>query len=203
MFLLGLYYAQAHADRLFYAQYDRLQQEQQASMAASFSESSDGGPGATPTPPASDDAFMLQLWSDADWRRWECEEPWNWDPVVKRAEALALWRKQLLRPLERQRHLKAQQEAAERLQQDQQQQQQRGGGIGGGAAEGGEGGGSGGGAQYGRQGRHSGWRQRTAGAQYGGSRPARDFLGYYKIMGVDLQGERGGRGRWRGCGPAR
>lgn len=40
--------------------------------------------------------------------RWEGEEPWNWDPVAKQAEAEALWRRQMARPLERQRHRLAQ-----------------------------------------------------------------------------------------------
>ena len=42
------------------------------------------------------DRDMLRLWADADWRRWSSEEPWNWDPAAKRAEAETLWRRRVV-----------------------------------------------------------------------------------------------------------
>eukprot|EP00955_Chlamydomonas_euryale_P049211 354204-Chlamydomonas_euryale.AAC.2 len=37
-------------------------------------------------------------------RRWEEDEPWNWDAHAKRREALRLWRQHAARPLERSRY---------------------------------------------------------------------------------------------------
>ena len=88
----------------------------------------------------------------------------------------------MLRPLERIRHEQLQREAAERMQRE--DPEQYFGARGGSGGESGEGG-------HGRHRGGSSWRTRTAGSQYGGgSRMARDFLGYYKLLGVDLSGGR-------------
>jgi len=86
----------------------------------------------------------------------------------------------MLRPLERLRHEQQQREAAERMQREDQDQP-----YGAGSGDGG------GGGAHGRHRGASGWRPRSPGSQLpggGSGRAPRDFLGYYKLLGVDLSG---------------
>jgi hypothetical protein len=49
------------------------------------------------------DAHTLWLWLDQDWRRWEGEAPWDWNPEERRQWAEDLWRQQVARLRERER----------------------------------------------------------------------------------------------------
>ncbi|GAX77781.1 hypothetical protein CEUSTIGMA_g5224.t1 [Chlamydomonas eustigma] len=160
-------HAQAAADRSFYSKYDQLHQKGVVSEEDTCS-----------------DGYLLWLWSEADWRRWEGEEPWNWNPAAKQVEAESLWQRQLSRPLERLQYRQQLREAAERLRLQEEEDMQFAS-----SGEAGMGGGSGSSRYHGSSQHNQGWRQRTSSAQYtpqGGPRRIRDFLGYYKILGVNL-----------------
>ncbi|PNH10249.1 Chaperone protein DnaJ [Tetrabaena socialis] len=90
---------QVRADREFYKQYDKHETYGSGGAAQdpTRGEEQRGGGG--------NEEYMLWLWSDADWRRWEHDEPWNWDEAVRRKRAEELWRKQAVRRLERERYV--------------------------------------------------------------------------------------------------
>lgn len=145
---------QSEEDKRFYAAYDRLIHR------------TDGPSGANNQPDSNDairqldEERLLWLWSETDWRRWEAEEPWNWDPKAKMKEAETLWRKVSGRPLERQKERYQRRLAAERAQQEQEEAQM-------------------GGPSSRRQ------QRRFPATGQPSSQGPRDFLGYYKLLGID------------------
>jgi hypothetical protein len=148
---------QSEEDRKFYAAYDRLIHRtiDQGPIDQVKSDFDD-------LKRQIDEARLLWLWAETDWRRWEAEEPWNWDPKGKMKEAESLWRRILARPLERQKERDQRRVAAERAQQDQEEAQM---------------GGSKGGSK----------RQRRFPANVSpSSQGPRDFMGYYKLLGIDI-----------------
>jgi hypothetical protein len=54
-------------------------------------------------PNAAPDDHTLWLWFDADWRKWEEEDPWHWDPEARRRWARDLLTQQVQRAKERRR----------------------------------------------------------------------------------------------------
>ena len=151
---------QAEEDSRFYIEYDRLIHRVEG-----------GGLSNAPVRSESeeerllDEERLLWLWSETDWRRWEKEEHWNWEPKAKMKEAETLWRKILARPIDRMKEREQRRLAAERAQQEQEEGAQTGNGGGGSGAR--------------RQ------RRFPAGGQHSSQGP-RDFLGYYKLLGIDL-----------------
>ncbi|EFJ53327.1 molecular chaperone [Volvox carteri f. nagariensis] len=181
---------QVRADFEFYKKYDL--HETYGSGAASAKASD--VPGSRPLPDDDGD-YVLWLWADADWRRWELDEPWNWGEEERRKWAEELWRKQATRRLERQRFAERmaaeeQRRAAEEEAEARRQQKYGGGarssysrhrprdhgmGLGDSSSSGGGGGG----------GSEAGEEEGSWGSSGGRRRRGRsDFLGYYRVLGL-------------------
>jgi hypothetical protein len=56
------------------------------------------------------DAHTLWLWMDQDWRRWESDDPWHWDPEVRKQWAEDLLKQQAQRQREKERYNTRQQQ---------------------------------------------------------------------------------------------
>ncbi|KAG2492363.1 hypothetical protein HYH03_009311 [Edaphochlamys debaryana] len=165
---------QVRADYEFYKQYDRHEvYGSGAASAAAAAARADEGVGGDPGSLGNEE-YMLWLWSDADWRRWEHDEPWNWDPQERRKWAEQLWRRQAARRLERQRFVARMVEEAQRRAAEEEQEARRA-------------------ARYGSSARFT-HRPRDHGiageSGYGGEDAGRhrrrrsDFLGYYRALGL-------------------
>eukprot|EP00775_Hariotina_reticulata_P004862 gene4862-5107_t len=143
---------QAAADQSFYRQYDQ-------------SEAAHGSP---------PDEHTHWLWKDADWRRWERDEPWSWVPAKRKAAAELLFKQHAQRELDRlaaqqQQEQQSRQRAEEEEREAQRQQ------------------------KFGRSRRFTSTHQFGAEAGTGPNhqqpqqRRRRDFLGYYKALGINLE----------------
>jgi hypothetical protein len=56
------------------------------------------------------DDHTLWLWFDSDWRKWEEEDPWHWEPAARRRWAHDLLKQQAQRGAERRRFAARQRE---------------------------------------------------------------------------------------------
>ncbi|GLI58995.1 hypothetical protein VaNZ11_000818 [Volvox africanus] len=167
---------QVRADFEFYKKYDIHETygsgaaAAAAGTAAADAQRADGAGG--------NEEYMLWLWADADWRRWEQDEPWNWDEGERRIWAEELWRKQATRRLQRQRYVErlaaqAQRRAAEEAAEARRERLY------------------GGGARTTSYHSHRPQDHGMGGAEGGGSLEASgrrwrrsDFLGYYRVLGL-------------------
>eukprot|EP00198_Chlamydomonas_reinhardtii_P006088 XP_001695424.1 predicted protein [Chlamydomonas reinhardtii] len=178
---------QVRADYDFYKQYDR--HETFGSGAGVNAGAGAKDPDKAARGSGGNEEYMLWLWSDADWRRWEHDEPWNWDEEERRkwwvlreehVAAEQLWRKQAMRRLERQRYVaKMEAEAARRAAEEEAEERRE--------------------RMYGSSARFTHHRPRDHGRGAGGvddgeegvgyssggrRRGRSDFLGYYRVLGL-------------------
>ncbi|WIA41921.1 hypothetical protein OEZ86_009235 [Tetradesmus obliquus] len=147
---------QAAAERKFYRQYDQRETAY----------------GSAP------DEHTLWLWKDSDWRKWEQEERWAWDPVQRKKWAEELFRQQGQRQADRLAAAKQQEQKSKQRDEDEARESKRE-------------------ARFGRSrhhhaghaghGHHQESGARMAHQQHGNSRRRRDFLGYYKALGINLE----------------
>ncbi|KAG2430256.1 hypothetical protein HXX76_010354 [Chlamydomonas incerta] len=169
---------QVRADYEFYKQYDR--HETFGSGAGVNAAAGAKDPEKAARGSGGNEEYMLWLWADADWRRWEHDEPWNWVEEERKKWAEDLWRKQALRRLERQRYVaKMEAEAARRVVEEEAEERRE--------------------RMYGSSARFSHHRPRDHGRGAGGDddgeegvgysssgrrRGRSDFLGYYRVLGL-------------------
>lgn len=71
---------QVRADYEFYRQYDRHEVYGSGMQGGGTAGEAGGAAGEG----RRNEDLMLWLWADADWRRWEHEEPWSWDEAERR-----------------------------------------------------------------------------------------------------------------------
>ncbi|GLC77062.1 hypothetical protein PLESTF_001879200 [Pleodorina starrii] len=172
---------QARADFEFYKKYDIHETYGSGAAAAADARRADeaagGGGGA-----GGNEEYVLWLWADADWRRWEHDEPWNWDEEERRKGAEELWRKQASRRLERQRYVERMAaEAARRAEEEEAEarREQRYGGRGARTAYS-----SHRPQDHGMGGQEHEHHEGGGGAGQGRRRRRSDFLGYYRVLGL-------------------
>ena len=106
------------------------------------------------------------LWTDADWRKWEAEEPWAWQPAARQRWAEDLFSQQMARRLERARFIARQKSGAERQAADAEREAARA-------------------RRFGAAGHHSHHHAGASAGAAGRARRRRDFLGYYKMLGIE------------------